>query len=46
MRDRVVSAERVDPDQRLRIYYDAYRLRLIEARAEGDELYCRWAVVR
>jgi hypothetical protein len=37
MRDRVVSAERVDPDQRLRIYYDAYRLRLIEALATDYE---------
>jgi putative DNA-binding protein len=37
MRERVVSAERVDPDQRLRIYYDAYRLRLIEALATDYE---------
>jgi hypothetical protein len=37
MRERVVSAERVDPDRRLRIYYDAYRLRLIEALATDYE---------
>lgn len=37
MRARVVSAERVDPDRRLRIYYDAYRLRLIEALATDYE---------
>ena len=37
MRERVVSAERADPDQRLRIYYDAYRLRLIEALATDYE---------
>lgn len=37
MRERVVGAERVDPDRRLRIYYDAYRLRLIEALATDYE---------
>ena len=37
VRASVVSAERVDPDQRLRIYYDAYRLRLIEALATDYE---------
>jgi hypothetical protein len=31
MRERVVSAERIDPERRLQIYFDAYRLRLIEA---------------
>src|SRR5215475_4863781 len=31
MRERVLSAERIDPDRRLRIYFDAYRLRLLEA---------------
>ena len=37
MREQVAAAERVDPDQRLRIYYDAYRLRLIEALATDYE---------
>lgn len=31
--DRVTSAERIDPARRLGIYYDAYRLRLVEALA-------------
>jgi hypothetical protein len=31
MCERVISAERVDPQQRLQIYFDAYRLRLVEA---------------
>jgi hypothetical protein len=37
MGERVGGAERVDPEQRLRIYYDAYRLRLIEALATDYE---------
>lgn len=30
IRERIEGNERIDPSQRLRIYYDAYRLRLIE----------------
>ncbi len=37
IRDRVVRAERIDPDRRLAIYYDAYRLRLVEALATDYE---------
>jgi len=37
VREHIVSAARADPGQRLRIYYDAYRLRLIEAIATDYE---------
>jgi hypothetical protein len=30
IRDRIEGDERIDPERRLRIYYDAYRLRLVE----------------
>jgi hypothetical protein len=35
--DRIAGGERVDPQQRLRIYFDAYRLRLVEALATDYE---------
>ncbi|HTS54420.1 MAG TPA: DNA-binding domain-containing protein [Burkholderiales bacterium] len=35
--DRITGGERVDPRQRLRIYFDAYRLRLVEALATDYE---------
>jgi hypothetical protein len=37
MRERVVRPQGSDPEHRLRIYYDAYRLRLIEALATDYE---------
>jgi hypothetical protein len=35
--DRIAGGDRVDPQQRLRIYFDAYRLRLVEALATDYE---------
>lgn len=35
--ERIAGGERVDPQQRLRIYFDAYRLRLVEALATDYE---------
>ena len=48
MSERIEGNERMDPERRLRIYYDAYRLRLIEVLGTdyevlhaylGDELF-------
>src|SRR5262245_24746282 len=38
--ERIEGSARVDPQQRLRIYYDAYRLRLIEVLASDYEAVC------
>jgi hypothetical protein len=35
--DRIAGGDRVDPQQRVRIYFDAYRLRLVEALATDYE---------
>ena len=35
--ERIAGGDRVDPQQRLRIYFDAYRLRLVEALATDYE---------